>query len=190
MLNNQSDIHNMHITPLRYWCQKILPLVYDDSISYYELLCKVVTYLNKVINTVNEIPDYIDNEIAERLTDEHIKELIRELNTLLENTITPNNEGNNTNASQTWDMGTWLWHNDILYVATKEIPQGVTFIFDGENINLRPITLEEMNNITYYPNDMKISVRGLVSDYSEIVTRGDYHVYKPQIETIQIIEVE
>lgn len=30
----------------RFWCQKVLPLVYDDSLSYYELLCKVVKYLN------------------------------------------------------------------------------------------------------------------------------------------------
>ncbi len=33
----------------RFWCQKVLPLVYDNSLSYYELLCKVVKYLNDVI---------------------------------------------------------------------------------------------------------------------------------------------
>lgn len=41
----------------RFWCQKVLPLVYDDSLSYYELLCKVVKYLNDVIadsDTVKE----------------------------------------------------------------------------------------------------------------------------------------
>lgn len=37
----------------RFWCQKILPLVYDDSLSYYELLCKVVDYLNKTMEDVN-----------------------------------------------------------------------------------------------------------------------------------------
>lgn len=36
------------------WCQKVLPLVYDDSLSYYEVLCKVVEYLNQVIDAVNE----------------------------------------------------------------------------------------------------------------------------------------
>lgn len=36
----------------RFWCQKVLPLVYDDSLSYYELLCKVVKYLNNVIEDV------------------------------------------------------------------------------------------------------------------------------------------
>lgn len=34
---------------LRFWCNKVLPLVYDDSLSYYELLCKVVKKLNDLI---------------------------------------------------------------------------------------------------------------------------------------------
>ena len=33
----------------RFWCYKVLPLVYDDSLSYYEVLCKVVDYINKLI---------------------------------------------------------------------------------------------------------------------------------------------
>ena len=40
------------LTPFRYWCQKVMPLVYDDSLSYYELLCKVVDYLNKTMSDV------------------------------------------------------------------------------------------------------------------------------------------
>lgn len=33
----------------RFWCYKVLPLVYDDSLSYYEVLCKVVKYINDLI---------------------------------------------------------------------------------------------------------------------------------------------
>lgn len=33
----------------RYWCYKVLPLIYDDSLSYYEVLCKVVKYINDLI---------------------------------------------------------------------------------------------------------------------------------------------
>lgn len=40
------------LSPFRFWCQKVLPLVYDDSLSYYELLCKVVDYLNKTMEDV------------------------------------------------------------------------------------------------------------------------------------------
>lgn len=46
-LGNYTDLQ-----PFRFWCQKVLPLVYDDSLSYYELLCKVVDYLNKTMEDV------------------------------------------------------------------------------------------------------------------------------------------
>lgn len=35
---------------LRFWCQKVLPLVYDDSLSYYEILCKIAKYINDLID--------------------------------------------------------------------------------------------------------------------------------------------
>lgn len=39
----------------KFWCQKVLPVVYDDSLSYYELLCKVVKYINDLIDSDKEI---------------------------------------------------------------------------------------------------------------------------------------
>lgn len=64
-----------NVKPFRFWCQKVLPLVYDDSLSYYELLCKVVDYLNHVIDDLsatednvgdlltayNQLQDYVNN---------------------------------------------------------------------------------------------------------------------------------
>ena len=44
----------------KFWCQKVLPLVYDNSLSYYEVLCKVVKYINELINTDNQIIDNIE----------------------------------------------------------------------------------------------------------------------------------
>lgn len=41
------------IEGFKIWCQKVLPLVYDDSLSYYEVLCKVVAKLNEVIENTN-----------------------------------------------------------------------------------------------------------------------------------------
>ena len=45
----------------RFWCQKVLPLVYDDSLSYYELLNKVVIYLNNTISDVATMGENIDD---------------------------------------------------------------------------------------------------------------------------------
>lgn len=43
------------IKGFRFWCHKVLPLVYDDSLSYYEFLCKVMKKLNEIIESVNEL---------------------------------------------------------------------------------------------------------------------------------------
>lgn len=49
----------------RFWCQKVLPLVYDDSLSYYEVLCKVVQYINNIIDSENDVIKYVDELKAE-----------------------------------------------------------------------------------------------------------------------------
>ena len=65
----------------RYWCQKILPAVYDDSLSYYELLNKVVEYLNKVIAKYNVMVDAVNTNTKNIET---LKEAVAELETELE----------------------------------------------------------------------------------------------------------
>ena len=48
------------LSTFKFWCYKVLPLVYDDSLSYYEVLCKVVNYINKLI----EQDKIFGNELA------------------------------------------------------------------------------------------------------------------------------
>lgn len=64
------------IKDLRIWVQKILPLVYDDSLSYYETLGKVVSRVNEMIANINELPELIDEAIIERLDEDAIKAII------------------------------------------------------------------------------------------------------------------
>lgn len=45
----------------RWWCYHVLPLVYDDSLSYYEVLCKVVDYINRLIDQDRIFADEIEN---------------------------------------------------------------------------------------------------------------------------------
>ena len=64
--NNQADFtpemgNYKTLQPFRYWCQKVLPLVYDDTLSYYELLCKVVDYLNKTMEDVETLHGDVTN---------------------------------------------------------------------------------------------------------------------------------
>lgn len=41
------------VADFKFWCQAVLPLVYDDSLSYYEVLSKMTVYLNQVIDNIN-----------------------------------------------------------------------------------------------------------------------------------------
>ena len=49
----------------RFWCYNVLPLVYDDSLSYYEILCKMVDYINNLIET-----DKLQNDEINKLKQE------------------------------------------------------------------------------------------------------------------------
>ena len=60
-------------TKLRFWCQKVLPLVYDDSLSYYELLNKVVLHLNQNTENINQLIDFY-NTFAE-----DVEEIIQQM---------------------------------------------------------------------------------------------------------------
>lgn len=68
------------LKPFRFWCQKVLPLVYDDELSYYELLCKVVDYLNKTMENVNKLSENFDElqqmfNILKQYVDNYFKNL-------------------------------------------------------------------------------------------------------------------
>lgn len=51
----------------KFWCMKVIPLVYDESLSYYEVLCKVVKYINDLIDSDREIVENI-GELRSELT--------------------------------------------------------------------------------------------------------------------------
>lgn len=81
-------------TILKFWCYKVLPLVYDDSLSYYEVLCKVVEKLNEVIeaysgtgdtivelqNAVNELQKWVDEfdtSFIEEVVQEYLEKMVK-----------------------------------------------------------------------------------------------------------------
>ena len=62
------------------WCQKVLPLVYDDSLSYYELLCKMLRYMNEMIrNQDNMYQDISDLQDAFKQLQDYINNYFNSL---------------------------------------------------------------------------------------------------------------
>lgn len=158
---------NYKITPLRMWCHKILPLVYDESLSYYEVLCKTVAKLNEVIEVTNGISDVIDEKVKEYLESDEFKNLVRTFILSLEDAISTSNEGNSDYASRNYEKDELVWINDILYLVTTPISAGSMFIV---NTNIRPISVEELlnnfiteieNSYSSFTNKIKKSITDL-----------------------------
>lgn len=43
-----------------FWCHKVLPLVYDNSLSYYEVLCKLREFINEFIDILVAMGEKLD----------------------------------------------------------------------------------------------------------------------------------
>ena len=68
-----------NVDPVRYWTYKILPLVYDDSLSYYEVLAKVVQRLNVLVENNNNITQHIKDLILEYIGSGEIGEVVSDI---------------------------------------------------------------------------------------------------------------
>nr|DAO95167.1 MAG TPA: Pectate lyase [Caudoviricetes sp.] len=67
------------VETLRYWTLKVLPLVYDDSLSYMEVQGKIVKKLNELIENNNQLPDYIRKLIKTYISSGEIDNIIAEI---------------------------------------------------------------------------------------------------------------
>lgn len=68
------------ISPFIFWCQKVMPAVLDDSLSFYEVLCKLTAKLNDAIETINghsELIKTMQSEIdaLQTLTAQHTQQI-------------------------------------------------------------------------------------------------------------------
>lgn len=125
------------VSALRYWCYKILPLVYDDSLSYYEVLCKVTEKLNEVISNTNNIPVIISEAVASGGFLDNLQEQIAELN-----------DKDSKTATADRNTGELIWLHGDLYRITRPMLAGDQYIEDSDGItgNIEKITIEEWSN--------------------------------------------
>ena len=168
------------VSKLRFWCYKILPLVYDDSLSYYEAICKATQKLNEVIGNVNELPDYINKEIAEQignngdLFDRLFAKIIKAVATCIDDTEF---------TSEEKFGGEIFWHNGELVECVKHMTVGTNYVL-GDNI--------EVVNIIDLMNDIKSYISTKTEKYNDRADReiqlGEYLFWKDKfLKAKQII---
>lgn len=63
--NTSIDISNFP-----YKCMKILPMVYDDSLSYYEVICKLNSFVVDLVDDFNTVFSSIDATIASKVAEQ------------------------------------------------------------------------------------------------------------------------
>lgn len=159
------------IRNLRFFCQRVLPVVYDDSLSFQELLYKVVCKINEIVPIVNKTSETITEEIrailTEWLEDGTFAEIINQ--ELLENVesrvdflekspemisnvkVTPliYQDGN----SGSYQGMTADADNNLLYVyQTGTFPYGTIHVYNTGNVSE---VMSYQNMLGYHGNDLE-----------------------------------
>lgn len=149
------------VSALKYWCYKILPLVYDDSLSYYEILCKVTEKLNEVISNTNNIPTIISEAVASGGFLDNLQEQIAELN-----------DKDSKTATADRNTGELIWLNGDLFRITRPMLAGDQYIEDGDGItgNIEKITFEEWSK--RFLNYVKTSITTNDQNYNIIADKA------------------
>lgn len=168
------DTVNM-LNTMRFYCQPILPLVYDESMSYYETLCKVVGQLNTTGETVNKLNEGLTNEIADRqkadaLLDDRLK-ILESTNAKIHFMAfagTPPHKAKPVLAMPTRDeLRQWVTDRDMIVTLLETTDEGRNIVYAascGYNVpNLENASFDGFNLIvpisTAYDSEGDYAVR-------------------------------
>lgn len=169
------------INSFKMWCQKVLPLVYDDSLSYYETLCKVVTYLNNVIGAINEDMENIGElTIAVNELNDFVRDYFDNLNvqTEIDNKLDRMaTDGTLTNLVKTYVDPIYQAYENRIDNEIDEMKLQLTtpFNFKGTVATSSALPSTAEINDTYYVEDLKYRVTWNGSAWSQSsLSEGDY----------------
>ena len=175
---------------LRFWCQKVLPAVYDQSLSYYEVLCKLAAFLNKMLEELEKMQDNIDAlhkaykdlqdwvnaEIArfEAHMEQHFDDLTRELWNRFEE------YKNNTNTTlQQWfnDYATNTTNtlnrkfNEFVNNANTRIDQMFNTYTSSTNNEFNTWKTDFTNQYNQWKDEVNRQISNINSNISSLTTR-------------------
>lgn len=103
--NVNSGLYNVHFPDFAFWLQKTQPLVYDDALSYYEVLCRTSAILNQLIKQVNDLTDAQKNFIEDATN--LLNQIINEWNSIVDQWNNIVTEWNSMKT--TWSQWSTTW---------------------------------------------------------------------------------
>lgn len=149
------------LKPFKSWCIQILPTIFDESMSYYEVLCKVIKILNNSLEDINILKEEIEN------TNSALKEDIENTNSALDEFKEGVESQFEELVNGTWIQGTIPYLEELL---KQYIPVAIFFEInnDGYFVANIPETWDEIqfNTTGYdYPEINGVSYGHLVMSY-------------------------
>lgn len=175
---------------LRFWCQKVLPAVYDQSLSYYEVLCKLAAFLNKMLEELEKMQDNIDAlhkaykdlqdwvnaEIArfEAHMEQHFDDLTKELWNRFEeyknNTNTTLQQWFNNYATNTTNNLNKKF-NDFVTNANTRIDQMFNTYTSSTNNEFNTWKTDFTNQYNQWKDEVNGQISNINSNISSLTTR-------------------
>lgn len=104
--NVNSGLYNVHFPDFAFWLQKTQPLVYDDALSYYEVLCRTSAILNQLIKQVNDLTD-AQKKFIEDATN-LLNQIINEWNSIVDQWNNIVTEWNSMKTTWSQWSATWV----------------------------------------------------------------------------------
>ena len=139
------------IRPFKFWCYKVLPLVYDDSLSYYEVLCKVVKYINEILEELEATEKSVDS-LREEL--KRLKEYVDHYFDNLDVQEEINNKLDEMAESGELDeiLGAWLYRTPFAEVCDTELYGQMTVpsSYVGDGTYAQAFTIFKHTDNKYY----------------------------------------
>lgn len=96
----------MIFKPFRFLSQKIIPMTFDDTLSYYEIICKLVNKINDMMDTINNLSEQDEQMLKYiiKTVNQYQDDLLNFINDY-QNTLT--NDVNNYLANETIYNNEW-----------------------------------------------------------------------------------
>lgn len=153
------------------YCAKVIPLAFNESMSYYECICNITNHINNIIiPAVNESNTLVhENDIIVKENNEIVKE-VNEKYVELKNYV-----DNNMLTVDTQDLEYYTLTSNLSSVALSG---------DYDDLTNKPTIPDVTNFITKDVNDLTYYT--LTSNLSSVATSGDYDdlLNKPTIPTV------
>lgn len=135
-----------YIKGFKFFCQKVLPLVYDDSLSYYEVLCKAISKMNEIGSILNE-----QGEVFEDL-DERYRDLENKVEGLIENLVDVIVPWDSSVAYRVFSIVEYQGTN---YIAVQDVPIG-TMITNTDYWQPSNTIIEQINAISVIVSELQV----------------------------------